>query len=280
MAESENSAQRLLPPWPRTALLVSVVAILFSLIALAAAAWVSSARQAQGGDMAPGIGRLFGAAEPMGENMSSSGTPMPLSLFLSMWVTMMVAMMFPAVAPMVVAHWRLTYRRGGGPLGVAFFASGYLFTWAVIGVIAFGLYRALLSFTPTLTARSASLLAGGILVLAGAYQFTPLKSVCLKHCRNPLDFLFHWKPGLAGAARMGLEHGLYCVGCCWGLMLVLFAVGLANLAWMGILATIIFVEKIAPFGWAMRKGVGAGLAMLGAVIVAVPALLTAGPLGG
>lgn len=282
MAQSETSAQRPLPPWPRSALRLSVVVILFSLIALAAAAWISSARQARGGDMTPGIGRLFGAAqmEPMGGDMTSSSVAMPLPLFLSMWVTMMVAMMFPAVAPMVVAHWRLTYRRGGSPLAVVLFASGYLLTWAVIGVLAFALYRALLSFAPTLTARSASLLAGGILVLAGAYQFTPLKSVCLKHCRSPLDFLSHWKPGLAGAARMGVEHGLYCVGCCWGLMLVLFAVGLANLAWMGILATIIFVEKVAPFGWAMRKGVGAGLAMLGAVIVAVPALLAAGLLGG
>jgi predicted metal-binding membrane protein len=117
-------------------------------------------------------------------------------------------------------------------------------------------------------------------MVAGAYQFTPLKSVCLKHCRNPLDFLHHWKPGLVGAARMGVEHGLYCVGCCWGLMLVLFAVGLANIAWMGILAAVIFVEKIAPFGWAARKGVGAGLAVLGGLIVAVPALLGASVLGG
>lgn len=187
MAQSETSAQRPLPPWPRSALRLSVVAILFVLIALAAVAWVSSARQARGGEMAPGIGRLFGAAEmePMGEDMRASGTAMPLPLFLSMWVTMMVAMMFPAVAPMVVAHWRLTYRRGRSPLGVVVFASGYLLAWAVIGVLAFALYRALLSFAPTLTARSASLLAGGFLVLAGAYQFTPLKSVCLKHCRSP-----------------------------------------------------------------------------------------------
>jgi predicted metal-binding membrane protein len=282
MAEPETPAQRAVPPWPAGALRLSIAVILVSLVALAAVAWISSARQAQGGDMAPGIGRLFGGTEmePTDMDMGSSGTGMSLPLFLSMWVTMMVAMMFPAAAPMVVAHWRLTHRRGGSPLAVAFFASGYLFTWAVVGVLAFGLYRALLGFTPTLTARSASLLAGGILLVAGAYQFTPLKSVCLRHCRNPLDFLHHWKPGLAGAARMGVEHGLYCVGCCWGLMLVLFAVGLANLAWMGILAAVIFVEKVAPFGWVAREGVGAGLALLGGVIVAVPALLGAGVMGG
>jgi predicted metal-binding membrane protein len=282
MAESETPAQRAVPPWPTGALRLSIAVILVSLVALAAVAWISSARQAQGGDMAPGIGRLFGGTkmEPPGMDMGSAGTGMSLPLFLSMWVTMMVAMMFPAAAPMVVAHWRLTHRRGGSALAVAFFAWGYLFTWAVVGVLAFGPHRALLRFTPTLTARSASLLAGGILLVAGAYQFTPLKSVCLRHCRNPLDFLHHWKPGLAGAARMGVEHGLYCVGCCWGLMLVLFAVGLANLAWMGILAAVIFVEKVAPFGWVARKGVGAGLALLGGVIVAVPALLGAGVMGG
>jgi predicted metal-binding membrane protein len=261
---------------------VSIAVILVTLLALAALAWVASARQTQGGDMAPGIGRLFGGAEmaSSGMDMGSSSAGMSLPLFLGMWVTMMVAMMFPAVAPMVVGHWRLTYRRGGTPLAVVLFASGYLFTWAALGVMAFGAYRALLSFTPNLNARSAALLAGSILMVAGAYQFTPLKSVCLKHCRNPLDFLHHWRPGLAGAARMGVEHGLYCVGCCWGLMLVLFAVGLANLAWMGILAAVIFVEKIAPFGWAARKGVGAGLAVLGGLIVAVPALLGTAVLGG
>jgi predicted metal-binding membrane protein len=286
MAESETSARRGVPPWPTNALRLSIAVILVSLVALAALAWVTSARQARGGDMAPGIGRLFGGGPEMesmestGMDMGSSSTGMALPLFLSMWVTMMVAMMFPAVAPMVIGHWRLTYRRGGSPLAVVLFASGYLFTWAALGVVAFALYRALLSITPTLTARSASLLAGGILLVAGAYQFTPLKSLCLKHCRNPLDFLHHWRPGVAGAARMGVEHGLYCVGCCWGLMLVLFAVGLANLAWMGILAAVIFVEKIAPFGWTARKGVGAALAVLGGLIVAVPALLGADVLGG
>jgi predicted metal-binding membrane protein len=222
--------------------------------------------------MAPGM-------EP-GMAMEASSGAMSLPLFLAMWVTMMVAMMFPAAAPMVVAHWRLTYQRGGSPLAVVAFAAAYLVTWAVIGVVAFGLYRGILSVTPGLTARTASLLAGGILLVAGIYQFTPLKALCLKHCRNPLDFLLHWKPGVRGAARMGVEHGLYCVGCCWGLMLVLFAVGLANLVWMGILAAVIFVEKVAPFGWVARKGVGAGLAVLGAVIVTVPALLGIRLLGG
>ncbi|MGH2768514.1 MAG: DUF2182 domain-containing protein [Actinomycetota bacterium] len=205
---------------------------------------------------------------------------MNVFLFLSMWVTMMVAMMFPSAAPMVAAHWRLTYQRGGRFATVPLLAAGYLLSWTAVGVVAFALYRAILRLAPSLSLRSASMLAGGILVAAGVYQFTPLKSVCLRHCRNPVEFLAHWKEGLAGAARMGVKHGLYCVGCCWGLMLVLFAVGLANIAWMGFLAAVIFLEKIAPFGWAVRKGVGAGLVVLGGAVVAMPALFAGSLLTG
>jgi predicted metal-binding membrane protein len=97
---------------------------------------------------------------------------------------------------------------------------------------------------------------GGALLLAGAYQLTRYKTVCLRHCRTPLDFMLHWRSGCRGGLQMGLHHGLFCLGCCWGLMLVLLTVGVMNLVWMALVAAVIFIEKVLPFGWATAKVVG------------------------
>lgn len=115
------------------------------------------------------------------------------------------------------------------------------------------------------------LIGGGVLVIAGVYQLTPLKYVCLSQCRSPLGFLLqHWQDGTLGAFRMGFHHGAYCLGCCWSLMTVMFVVGTMNLVWMGLLAVVIFLEKIVPHGVALGKGVGIGLIGLGLVFAMYP----------
>jgi predicted metal-binding membrane protein len=114
-----------------------------------------------------------------------------------------------------------------------------------------------------LSPKEAAVLGGVALVLAGAYQLTRYKSVCLRHCRTPLDFMMHWRSGSRGGLRMGVHHGLFCLGCCWGLMLVLLTVGIMNLVWMGLVAAVIFIEKVLPFGWATAKVVGVALVGLG-----------------
>ena len=210
--------------------------------------------------------------------MAVSGAALPL--FITMWVVMMAAMMFPSVAPVVVVHWRVARKRNEKPLSVPIFVGAYLAVWGAIGAVAYLADRLVLHFSPSLSLRGAALVGGAALVVAGVYQFTPAKSACLRGCRSPMGFMLQWKPGLAGAARMGARNGAYCVGCCWGLMLALFVLGLANLAWMGVVAAVIFVEKVAPFGPKATRVFGAGLVALGVAMAISPALLGAGPFGG
>jgi predicted metal-binding membrane protein len=274
MSTQERRSQ--INPSPVGALKLSIGLILACLVGLATVAWVLTARQSDGGSMAPGINRLLG----MSGDSSMGMEPMAAPVFIGMWVTMMVAMMFPSVAPMVVAHWRLSKRRNQGPMAVPTFVGGYLLTWSVLGVGAYWAYRGILAVAPSLSTRAAAALAGGALMLSGVYQLSKLKSMCLRHCRSPLEFFMHWKPGVGGAARMGTEHGLYCVGCCWGLMVVLFVVGLMNLAWMGLIAAVIFVEKVAPFGRRMARGVGVALIGVGGLMILYPAVAGSSLFGG
>lgn len=195
-----------------------------------------------------------------------STSPMAALVFVSMWTTMMAAMMFPAVSPMVIAYWKISRRRRQSPIAAPVFVGGYLGVWALLGVGAYFAYRVALSAVPSMSGRDLGLLGGATLTAAGAYQLSKLKTACLRHCRNPMHFLFDFKAGIAGAGRMGAEHGLFCVGCCLGLMILLFAVGLMNLAWMGVVSAIIFVEKVAPFGRASAKALGVGLILSGALV--------------
>lgn len=279
-----RSEHRPAPPshtWVSAPLTVSVFAILAALLGVSALAWALTLRQGMGGDMLTGLTNSLSRAGSEGMHARMGMTmAMGAPLFVGMWVTMTVAMMFPSVAPMVLAHWRLSSGRRQGPLSVPLFVGGYLFSWTAIGVAAYGAYRGVLALAPTLSERAAGLVAGGVLAGAGVYQLSRFKTVCLSHCRSPLDFFLHWRPGLAGAARMGVGHGLYCLGCCWGLMLVLFVVGLMNLVWMGVVAAVVFVEKVAPFGWRMAKGVGVALITAGLGTALFPAVLGTGLLGG
>jgi predicted metal-binding membrane protein len=180
--------------------------------------------------------------------------PGALGWFLGIWVTMMAAMMLPSAAPMVAFYARLAETRAGRLRSIvltAVFVAGYLAAWATVGLVAFGLYRLIDAVDGAVLAwdEAGPYVAGGAIVAAGIYQLIPLKRVCLRHCRAPLLYLLSsWRSGLRGAARLGLGHGAYCVGCCWGLMLVLFGVGVMSVAGMVVIAAAIFAEKVLPWG--------------------------------
>ncbi len=202
----------------------------------------------------------------------SSASQWPVTYWftmLAMWWVMMIAMMVPSAAPMVLLYGRVRRHarqqgRGDGVISALSLLFGYLLAWLVFSlavvVLQWVLERAELVHGMLMWSTSHTL-SGIFLAAAGIYQFSPLKGACLSHCRNPAAFLTaHWRKGRAGALRMGVEHGLYCVGCCWVLMLLLFVGGIMNLVWIAGLAVLVLLEKLLPRGeWLAR---GSGLLML------------------
>lgn len=187
-------------------------------------------------------------------------------LMAVMWMTMMAAMMLPGAAPVILLYDKIA-RRDSSTTSVAtgLFSFGYVAVWTCFSLLAV-LGQFLLEWawllSPSMEATSTAL-SGTLLIAAGSYQFSPLKRSCLRHCRSPLDFLLsHWRSGKRGAFEMGVRHGVYCVGCCWGLMLLLFAGGVMNPAWIVGLAVYIFVEKLVPGGQRLR--VATGMLLVGA----------------
>ena len=245
----------------------STLAIAATLIASSATAWYLVAGQAgQMSDMVTGLAQV-------GSRMPNDAS---VPIFMTMWLTMMVAMMFPTIMPMVLAHRMVVRHRGEGVTSTIAFIGGYLAIWTAIGFIPLA---AFLGFRG-LPVDSTSLdwlyrLAGAIVVVAGLYQFTPVKETCLSACRTPLRFIMShdFSSGSRGAVRAGISHGAFCVGCCWALMSVLVAVGLMNLAWMAGLAVIFLLEKNWRYGVAVKKLVGVGLALMGVLVVVHPELL-------
>lgn len=207
---------------------------------------------------------------------SQPAGPMPTALVLAfaMWFVMMTAMMLPSAAPAVLAYGALVRKHNehGSAIPSAWiFVSGYLVAWAGFSVAAVLLQTALEHWsllTPMLASVDQSL-SGALLLAAGAYQLSPWKDACLSKCRNPIQFFItHWRAGSAGALRMGVTHGAYCVGCCGMLMLVLFAVGVMNLLWIAVVAGFVFVEKLLPAGRLTAKLAGAALIVLGLGVLA------------
>jgi predicted metal-binding membrane protein len=179
-----------------------------------------------------------------------------------MWWAMMVAMMLPTAAPTVLLVTALAWDRLANPNLVPatalLFASGYLLVWCGFSLIA-TLLQWDLDQAGLLSERMAfsdAILASTVLIAAGVYQWTPLKDACLRHCRSPTEFLTrHWQPGSLGAVWTGVRHGLFCLGCCWMLMALLFVGGLMSLAWVGVIALFVLVEKTIPGGdWMSRFG--------------------------
>jgi predicted metal-binding membrane protein len=237
--------------------------VLIVLLSFAALAWLVMLRTSGADSMTSSLGTGMGQTDNMGMAEAGPAASMTLPLFLGMWVTMMVAMMFPSVAPMVVIYSRFSAIRNQSKGATAVFVGGYLLAWTLVGLLAFGVYLGSSVLMGTLSPRESAVVGGGALLLAGAYQLTRYKTVCLRHCRTPLDFMMHWRSGSRGGLHMGLHHGLFCLGCCWGLMLVLLTVGVMNLVWMALVAAVIFIEKVLPFGWATAKVVGVVLVGLG-----------------
>jgi predicted metal-binding membrane protein len=203
--------------------------------------------------MAHGMRDMAGMAEmvmPMIEPWSAADW---LATFL-MWAIMMVGMMLPSATPMILLYDRVRERqeaRGASLAATGVFALGYLTAWALFSLGAttaqWALEQAAL-LSPMMVSAS-PWLGGGLLIAAALYQWTPLKHACLVHCRSPITFLAHqWRPGNWGALRMGLHHGLYCVGCCWVLMALLFVGGVMNLLWIALLALFVLLEKVLPQG--------------------------------
>lgn len=193
-------------------------------------------------------------------------------VMLGMWWVMMVAMMLPSAAPTILLYARVHRHhqpRAGAP-HVLLFLLGYLLAWLLFSVAATLLHAALERsglVHGMLMWSSNAALTGALLLLAGAWQLTPLKQACLAQCRGPAAWLSrHWRPGAPGALRMGLDHGLFCVGCCWSLMLLLFAGGVMNLVWITGLAIIVLLEKLLPQGEWLARVSGALLLVAGGVM--------------
>lgn len=237
--------------------------ILAALILLAAVAWAI----------------LIWQGTTMGDQMMGLTMGMEAAVFLAIWVVMMVAMMFPTAAPMILMFARIAASKREReqvfvPTWV--FVSGYLVVWTLFGVLAYGLALA----ATTLAGQAmwlmehAGRIGGLALILAGLYQLSPLKSTCLSKCRTPLSFILtSWREGYGGAFRMGLEHGLYCLGCCWLLFVILFPLGIMNVAAMAVITLLIFAEKSLPVGRQIGTAAAVALIAYGALVLVMPALL-------
>ena len=240
----------------RVALTGAALTILLALLALAGLAWAYVG--AQDGSM----------------TMSTGTDVRSFAIFLATWVVMMAAMMFPSVAPAVLVYAQYTRQRAGAwPLLAALFVAGYLMVWSAVGVGAYvvvALIVPLIAEVPFVQAAPEVFL-GAVIGAGGLYQLTPLKDKCLGHCRSPLHWLFRgFRPGATGALRMGIEEGVFCLGCCAGLMLVLLAIGLASVGWMAAVAAIIFVEKVLAPTPAVAKAVAVLLMGFGIAVATIP----------
>ena len=232
---------------------------------MTALAWASLARL--GWQMSAAM-EYDAAMAAMGMDMRGPWGWADAGLTFLMWVVMMIGMMTPSAAPMLLLFSGTVAARQerGVPVSVLAFASGYLAVWTGFSVVA-TLAQWALHETAMLSAAmrtSNALVGGSILIAAGLYQLTPLKTACLTHCRSPLGFLMTgWRAGRAGAVRMGAHHGVYCLGCCWALMAVLFVVGVMSLLWVAILAAVVLLEKAGPRGLIVARAGGAVMVIAG-----------------
>ena len=226
------------------------------ILVLAVLAWIQLLR----------IGREMASMTAMGMAHMEPWTLDDGVLAAAMWVTMMVAMMLPTAAPMILVftavHRTRRVESEVPHVNTGLFTLAYLCVWGGFSVIAaaaqWGLHSAALLSADAMTATP--LIGSALLVLAGIYQLTPLKTACLARCRTPLGFLLgEWREGRGGAFLMGLRHGLFCLGCCWILMALLFVGGVMNLTWVAAISAFVLVEKLLPAGRVVSWSAGAAL---------------------
>jgi predicted metal-binding membrane protein len=230
--------------------------------------------------------------------------PLSISLFTASWTAGMAAMMFPAITPMVLMYNRLVINRKNNrdrqssvtiqeekegetisstlpSLRVILFVGSYLLVWALTGIVLLLGWSAVMNSTIMTTGNTVFIqyLYGSLLIIAGAYQFTPLKRICIGYCESPMSFFMRrWRDGASGAFKMGVYHGIYCLGCCWAYFLLMVALGWMNLLWMGLFAGIIFGEKIWSRGIWVARAAGVGLAITGVLVAAGIGLIVVGSL--
>lgn len=239
--------------------------ILGLLFAVAAAAWAELV--------------WHGAGAEMDMAMDSPTMGLRAPLFLAIWVIMMVAMMFPTAAPMIVTFHKVQAgkrQRGEAFVSTWIFVAAYLLVWGLAGIAAYGgaLAAEAVAARTELSPATAARIGGIVLVVAGLYQFTPWKDLCLSKCRTPITFIMtSWRDGAAGALRMGLLHGAYCLGCCWLLFVILFPLGIMNIAAMAVITLVIFAEKTLPWGRAAARTAAAALIVYGFAVVTAPQFL-------
>jgi predicted metal-binding membrane protein len=252
----ETAAVRRAPPFPDL-LRLGLIGLL---LVLAFVAWLVTDERMAGMDAGPGT------------------DPGSLGFYVTVWVVMMAAMMFPSIAPMVVMFARIQEgkRERGDPVQAGtttLFVIGYLIVWTLAGLVAYAILETgrALDVEALSWDRAGPYVAAGVIVAAAIYQFTPLKDACLRKCRSPFMFLLSaWKPGRAGALRMGIEHGGWCVGCCWALMGALFALGVMSVGWMAFIAALIATEKLLPWKAVANRGIAVLLLVLGLAVAAAP----------
>lgn len=235
--------------------------ILALLLLVAAAAWGTLVWQSRGSmpsDLTMGMG---------------------IVVFLLVWLVMMVAMMFPAAAPMVLlfARFQAERRRTGRAFVPTWvFVGAYMLVWLIAGVAGYvgALVGERIGGGNMWFSMNGARVAGGLLILAGLYQLSPVKRACLSKCRSPFAFITSsWRDGYGGAVRMGLQHGLYCFGCCWLLFVLLFPLGMMNVAILALLSLVIFIEKVAPYGDRASWVLGPTLMVYGLAVIVSPDLL-------
>ena len=260
LAENAPAADRGSAP-----LTVQRTIILSLLLVLAALAWALLLWQ--------------GASADLDMAMSSPTMGLRGPLFLTIWVVMMAAMMFPAAAPMILTFHQVQgakRRRGQAFVSTWVFVAGYMMVWTWAGIAAYAGAQTAegvaerIALSPIIAAR----IGGALFIAAGLYQLTPLKDVCLSKCRTPITFIMtSWREGTAGAFHMGVAHGGYCLGCCWLLFVILFPLGIMNIAAMALLTLVVFAEKVLPWGRFTSRAIAVALVTYGIAVIAMPEIL-------
>jgi predicted metal-binding membrane protein len=254
-------------------------AVAASLIATSALAWIASINQP---DMMVAM---------------TTYNPLSISVFTAGWTAGMAAMMFPAITPMVLMYNRFVTNRKNNRVNYSsvtiqeekegkatssstsfpsfrtiLFVGSYLLVWALTGIVLLLGWSAVMNNTIMTTGNNTVLIQyiyGSLLIIAGVYQFTPLKRICIGYCESPMSFFMRrWRDGTSGAFKMGVYHGMYCLGCCWAYFLLMVALGWMNLLWMGLFAGIIFGEKMWSRGIWIARAAGIGLAITGILVAA------------
>jgi predicted metal-binding membrane protein len=252
-----TSRESLVPVRDRATVVTSIVLLL-----TAAAAWVEVVTSSR-------------SAPDMTMTMFMPLTVSDGLTFVASWGVMMTAMMLPSALPMIGLYGAM--QRGRAPAGprgvpVAVFTLAYLAVWAVSGVPVYVAHTLFMALSPHAFAYGVAL----ILLAAGGFQFSPLKRACLRVCRSPLGFLLgHWRAGLRGSLALGWSHAVFCLGCCWALMVVLVAAGAMGLAWVLLITAVVSAEKLLPAGEWIARATGGGLVLLGAAVALRPDLVAA-----